>query len=431
MSEEQKEIPTSKVARAIKFAKTGAKMGGNYIKHYAGKAVGSDATSEDLDKANAETVFEALGELKGSALKAAQMMSMDKNILPKAYVDKFALAQYSAPALSYPLVVKTFQQYFKKSPLDIFDEFSKEAVHAASMGQVHLAMLQGKKMAVKVQYPGVAESVVSDLAMVKPIAMKIMNANEHEIENHFQEITERLLEETDYKLELQRSVMLSEKCAALPNIRFTKYYPELSCERILTMDWMEGKPLKEFIAGNPSQELRNKAGQAIWDFYTYQVHTLHVFHADPHPGNFLIDENRHVGIIDFGCVKEISKSFYTSQMRLLDTDILWNDEKLMQVLKELTVIHSDDSAYLQKFLFDFISKTIRHITQPFFSEFFDFGDEQFIKEVINKDELFDLKKELIKSRKARGEKDALYLHRTYFGLFSILHELRAVVKTKF
>jgi predicted unusual protein kinase regulating ubiquinone biosynthesis (AarF/ABC1/UbiB family) len=429
MSEEQKQIPTSKIARAMKFATTGAKMGGNYLKHYAGKAMGSNATDEDLDKANAETVFQAFGELKGSALKAAQMMSMDKNILPKAYVDKFALAQYNAPALSYPLVVKTFQQYFQKSPLDMFDEFSKDAVHAASIGQVHAAMLNGKKLAVKVQYPGVADSVVSDLNMVKPVAMKIMNANEHEIEEHFKEISERLLEETDYKLELQRSLMLSEKCASLQNIRFTNYYPELSCERILTMDWLEGKPVKEFVADNPSQEICNKAGQAIWNFYTYQVHTLHIFHADPHPGNFLINENGNVGIIDFGCVKQLPESFYRSHMRLIDKDIVFDDEKLMQVLKELHIIFDDDSTYLQQFLFRFLAKTIRHIVQPFFTEYFDFGNEQFINDIINKDELFDLKMELLKSRKSRGQRDALYLHRTYFGLFNILHELKAIVKT--
>jgi predicted unusual protein kinase regulating ubiquinone biosynthesis (AarF/ABC1/UbiB family) len=423
MSEEQSQIPTSKVSRAIKFAKTGAKMGGNYLKHYAGKVMGSIATDEDLDKANADLVFETLGELKGSALKAAQLMSMDKNILPKAYVEKFALAQYSAPPLSYPLVVKTFQQYFKKSPLDIFDEFSKEAIHAASMGQVHRA--------VKVQYPGVADSVVSDLAIVKPIAMKIMNANENEVAEHFKEITERLIEETDYKLELHRSVMLSEKCAHVQHIKFAKYYPEFSCERILTMDWLEGKPIKEFIADNPSQELKNKVGQAIWDFYTYQVHTLHTFHADPHPGNFLIDEQGNVGIIDFGCVKQLPEAFYHSHMRLINKDIVFDDDKLFNVLMDLKIIHENDTEQLRQYFYQFVAKSIRHITKPFFTDYFDFGDEKFIEDVINKDELLELKKELLKTRQARGERDALYLHRTYFGLYSILHELKAVVKTKF
>ncbi len=429
MSDSQEKIPTSKVSRAIKFAQAGAKVGGNYLKHYAKKAAGGSATSDDLDRANAAMVFNALGELKGSALKAAQMLSMDKNILPKAYVEQFAMAQYSAPPLSFPLVVKTFHQNFGKSPLEIFDEFSHEAVHAASMGQVHSAMLNGKKLAVKVQYPGVADSVVSDLNMVKPIALKIMNANEEEIEEHFAEIKERMLEETDYKLELQRSVFFSEKCAHIPNLYFPKYFSEYSSDRVLTMEWIDGIPLKPFLLTNPSQEMRNKAGQAIWDFYEYQVHTLHTFHADPHPGNFLINTDGTVGIIDFGCVKTLTKDFYSSYMRLLDKSILQDDVRLLQLFKELTLIHDTDPPRTQEYLFRFASKTLRHVSQPFFSETFDFSDDDFIKNIINRDELFELKKELIKSRQARGQRDAIYLNRTFFGLFNILNDLKANIRT--
>lgn len=428
-SEEQKAIPTSKIQRAMKFAGTGAKVGGNYLKHYTKKAFGSNATNEDLDIANAAVIFEALGELKGSALKAAQMMSMDKNILPRAYVEKFAMAQYSAPPLSYPLVVKTFHEHFKQSPLEIFDEFTKEAIHAASMGQVHKAKLNGKDLAVKIQYPGVGDSVESDLNMVKPIALKIMNANEEEVEAHFNEIKERLIEETDYRLELQRSVLLSEKCSALPNLSFPTYYPEYCSDRVLTMDWIASMPLKVFMNTNPSQELRNKVGQTIWDFYQYQVRVLHIFHADPHPGNFLIDAHGNVTVIDFGCVKVLTSEFYNSYSRLLSSEWVNNDEKLLQVLKELTLIFDTDSEKTKNYLFQFAAKAIRHITQPFFAETFDFGNDDFIQNIINRDELFELKKELLKSRQARGPKDAIYLNRTYFGIYNILNELRAVIKT--
>ena len=427
-SEEQKEIPTSKIERAMKFAKTGAKVGGNYLKHYTKKAFGSEATSEDLDKANAALVFETLGELKGSALKAAQMMSMDKHILPKAYVEQFALAQYSAPPLSLPLVVKTFQQNFGKSPLEIFDEFSKEAVHAASMGQVHKASLNGKVLAIKIQYPGVADSVESDLNMIKPIALKIMNANETEVEEHFKEIKDRLIEETDYKLELERSVLLSEKCKNLPNISFPTYYAEWCSDRVLTMDWVTGLPLKAFIATNPSQEIRNKVGQTIWNFYQYQVRVLNMFHADPHPGNFLIDANGNVTVIDFGCVKVLPTDFYESYSRLLSKEWIDDDAKLLQVFKELTLILETDNVKTVDFLFQFAAKTVRHITKPFFADSFDFGDDSFIQNIINTEEIFELKKELLKSRQARGPKDAIYLNRTYFGVYNILNELKAVIK---
>ena len=96
------------------------------------------------------------------------MLSMEKNLLPSAYVERFSLAQFSVPPLSGPLVRKTFKQYFGEYPEDLFDTFATQSVNAASIGQVHLATKNGKKLAVKIQYPGVANSIGSDLALVKP-----------------------------------------------------------------------------------------------------------------------------------------------------------------------------------------------------------------------------------------------------------------------
>ena len=138
---EQESIPVSKVQRATKFITTGAKVGGNYVKHYAKKIVNPTLDKEELHENNAKDIYNSLSELKGSALKVAQMMSMDKYLLPRAYQDKFTMAQYSAPPLSYPLVVKTFQKYFSKGPEEIFETFSRSALNAASIGQVHQATL--------------------------------------------------------------------------------------------------------------------------------------------------------------------------------------------------------------------------------------------------------------------------------------------------
>ena len=170
---EQQSIPVGKVQRATKFISAGAKIGTNYLKHYSKKLVNSELTKDQLHLDNATDIYNSLSQLKGSALKVAQMLSMDKNLLPTAYQDQFAMAQYSAPPLSYPLVVRTFEKSMGKKPQEIFDTFLHEASNAASIGQVHQATLEGKKLAVKIQYPGVADSVKSDLAMVKPIALRM------------------------------------------------------------------------------------------------------------------------------------------------------------------------------------------------------------------------------------------------------------------
>jgi len=116
----QQSIPTTKVERSAKFVKTGFQIGGNYIKHYSKKLFNPDMDRDQLNEDNATDIYKSLSELKGSALKIAQMLSMDKNILPKSYVDKFTQSQYNAPPLSGPLIVRTFTKNFGKTPEQIF-----------------------------------------------------------------------------------------------------------------------------------------------------------------------------------------------------------------------------------------------------------------------------------------------------------------------
>src|SRR5438067_10718826 len=203
---EQNSIPTTKVERSAKFVKTGFKIGGNYIKHYSKKLFNPDMDKSELNEDNAADIYQSLSELKGSALKVAQMLSMDKNVLPRAYVDKFSMSQYNAPPLSGPLIVRTFTKLFGKSPDQIFDKFNLKSENAASIGQVHKAVLNGKELAVKIQYPGVGDSISSDIKMVKPIAFRLLGMSEKEFTIYVKEVEERLLEETDYELEVKRSI---------------------------------------------------------------------------------------------------------------------------------------------------------------------------------------------------------------------------------
>ncbi|MFN5555751.1 MAG: ABC1 kinase family protein [Chryseotalea sp.] len=427
---EQESIPTGKVQRATKFIATGAKIGTNYLKHYGKKLMNAEAAKEELHQNNARDIYQSLSQLKGSALKVAQMLSMDKNLLPNAYQQQFAKAQYTAPPLSYPLVVKTFINQFGKKPEELFDTFTRSAVNAASMGQVHKATLQGKELAVKIQYPGVGDSVKSDLAMVKPIALRMFDLNQSEYDEFIQEVEERLLEETDYSLELKRSIELSEKSKGISNTVFPVYYPEYSSNKILTMDWMNGKPLGELLKTGIEEPLNNQLGQAMWDFYHFQMHKLKAVHADPHPGNFIVTEDEKLGVIDFGCVKEISEDFYQKYFRLLNPDLLNNKEELEQAFLQLRFIYKDDSEKEKKFFTEIFSKLVELLGRPFRTTHFDFSYKAYFAEVYAFGEEVAKMKELRESKKARGVKDALYINRTYFGLYNILHDLKAKIETR-
>lgn len=426
---EQNSIPSSKVERAMRFVKTGAQIGGNYIKHYSKKMVDPSLSKDQLHEDNATDVYNALSELKGSALKVAQMLSMEKNVLPRQYTNKFQMAQYSAPPLSGPLIVQTFVKAFGKTPQELFDTFNLKASNAASIGQVHEATLNGKKLAIKIQYPGVAESIKSDLKIVKPIAFRLLDMNEKELDKYIKEVEGKLLEETDYELEYKRSVEISTLCAGIPNLVFTKYYKEYTTKRVLAMDWLEGLHLDAFLKTNPSQEVRNKVGQAMWDFYDYQVHVHKAVHADPHPGNFLMREDGTLGVIDFGCVKEIPEDFYYNYFALLVPEIMKDISAIKRIMLQQQIISKDDSEQTQQTITDAFVRMTNLLRTPFDYDVFDFGNNAYIDEIYALGEEVSKMDELKKSKEGRGSQHALYINRTYFGLYSMLNVLQAKVHT--
>ncbi|MEO9891705.1 AarF/UbiB family protein [Aurantibacter sp.] len=421
-------IPTGKIERASKLVKTGVKISGNYVKYYGKKLVNPEFTKDELNEDNAEDIYDGLKTLKGSALKVAQMLSMEKNMLPSAYVDKFSLSQFSVPPLSAPLVRKTFKKYLGKYPEEIYDSFEKNSINAASIGQVHKATKAGKTLAVKIQYPGVADSISSDLALVKPIALKMFNIKGKDSDKYFKEVENKLLEETDYLLELKQSKEITTSCSAIHGLEFPEYYEELSSERILTMDWMNGLHLSEFAKTNFSQELGDKLGQTLWDFYMFQIHFLRKVHADPHPGNFLVSNQNNLIAIDFGCMKSVPDEFYNPYFELAKKQVLNNDISFTEKLYELEILTPTDTAKEIIFFKTIFKEMLTIFTAPLNEKEFDFGADDFWNRIAALSERFTEDTEIRKMNGNRGSKHFLYMNRTFFGLFNLLHDLKAKVK---
>ena len=420
-------IPTSKIQRATKLVQTGAKVGVNYLKYYGEKMVNPQLNKDKLNENNAEDIYDGLKSLKGSALKVAQMLSMDKSFLPQAFVEKFSLSQFSVPPLSAPLVLKTFKTNFGKSPYEIFDEFNANSVNAASIGQVHKAVNKGKKLAVKIQYPGVANSISSDLALVKPIAIRMFNLQGKDSDKYFKEVEDKLIEETNYLLELKQSQEVVKACKKIENLVFPEYYPEFSSERIITMDWMTGKHLSEFTAVNTNQEVADKIGQALWDFYMYQIHILKKVHADPHPGNFLVNDENQLVALDFGCMKQIPNEFYIPYFELIDKKVINNPKLFSDKLFELEILRSDDSKEEVTYFTDMFYDLLSLFTQPFQEENFDFSDPDFFGNIAKLGERFAKDTNLRKMNGNRGSKHFIYMNRTFFGLYNLMFDLKATI----
>ena len=421
-----KNIPISKIQRASKLVRTGAKVGVNYLKYYGDKMVNpEEEAKERLNESNATDIYDSLKDLKGSALKLAQMLSMEKNILPKAYVEKFSLSQFSVPPLSAPLVIKTFKKSFGKFPNEIFDIFNSEAINAASIGQVHKAVKDGKTLAVKIQYPGVADSILSDLAMVKPIAMKMFNIKGEHSEVYFKEVEGKLLEETDYLLEIEQSKEVVAACSHIPNLLFPRYYKDFSSKQIITMDWMDGIHLSEFAKINTNPEVANQLGQALWDFYLYQMHVLKKVHADPHPGNFLVSDEGKLIAIDFGCMKTIPQDFYKPYFELFDLNVLDDSKLFHNKLLELEILRKDDTKEEIDFFTNMFHDVLSFFTQPFREATFDFSNPAFFEKIAAIGERYFKDTRTRKMNANRGSRHFIYMNRTFFGLFNLMFDLKA------
>lgn len=420
------QIPITKIQRATKIVKTGAKVGVNYIKYYGNRLTQEqEQAKKTLNNANANDIYDGLKNLKGSALKVAQMLSMEKSIMPAAYVEKFSLSQFSVPPLSPALVNKTFRKYFGKSAHEIFDKFNTTSVNAASIGQVHQAEKDGKKIAVKIQYPGVAGSISSDLSLIKPIAIRMFNIKGKDSDKYFKEVEEKLIDETNYILEVDQSIEIAKACKHIPNMKFPEYYKEYSTDRIISMEWMNGLHLTEFAAQNNDPVLANKIGQALWDFYMYQIHVLRKMHADPHPGNFLVSKEQELIALDFGCMKSLPDEFYYPYFTLSEKENINNRSLFEKKLYELEILRSDDSKKELDFFKEVFHDLLSLFTQPFHTDYFDFSDKIFFDALSNMAQEFAQKTELRKYNGNRGSKHFIYVNRTFFGLYNLMHTLKA------
>ena len=272
-----------------------------------------------------------------------------------------------------------------------------------------------------------ANSISSDLALVKPIAIRMFNLQGKDSDKYFKEVEDKLIEETNYLLELKQSQEVVEACKKIENLVFPNYYPEYSSEKIITMDWMTGIHLSEFTNKNANQKIANKIGQALWDFYMYQIHILRKVHADPHPGNFLVSSKNELVALDFGCMKQIPNEFYVPYFELINKEVIDNKKLFAAKLFELEILRVDDSKeeieYFTQMFYDLLSL----FTQPFQSETFDFSDEEFFGNIAQLGERFSKDTNLKKMNGNRGSKHFIYMNRTFFGLYNLMFDLKAKI----
>lgn len=312
-------LPQGQLSRAGVVGGTALKLGARDIHRRTRNWLSSDDAPDTsgtvLDEKSAKLLFDALTRLKGTAVKLAQMLSMETDVLPEQLQQELAKSYHQIPPLNRVLVNKVVSEQLGQTPSSLFKTFDATAFAAASLGQVHAATLpDGEKAAVKIQYPGIHVAMESDIKLLRKIMFAM--PNKKIVEQSIEEVHLRLREELDYSFEAANTEWFRENLRT-DGVYVPKVFRPWCSERILTTQLLEGQHLDAWLAGNPSRALRNEVGQRLYDLFVHSTLDLKRLHADPNPGNYLLRNDGSIGLIDFGCVRSFTDKFVQNLPRLL------------------------------------------------------------------------------------------------------------------
>jgi predicted unusual protein kinase regulating ubiquinone biosynthesis (AarF/ABC1/UbiB family) len=281
-----------------------------------------EALDAELQLHTAEEVARTLGEMKGVMMKMGQLASFLYDGMPEPARAALEQLQQSAPPMSPELSAQMIETELGLAPDKLFAEWDEVPIAAASIGQVHRAITHdGVAVAVKVQYPDVADAIREDLgnvdigAMVLPLMFKNLDAKAVG-----EEIKARITEELDYELEARNQAQFARWYRGHPFIHVPDVVPELSTARVLTTELAGGARFQEMEMW--SQDERNLAGEAIYRFVFRSLYQFHAFNGDPHPGNYLFEPGGRVTFLDFGLVRHYDAADIVSALRIADAAVV-------------------------------------------------------------------------------------------------------------
>ena len=293
--------------RMRRYAKVGGAVGG-----LAARLAGERYLGLNLDKAeHAADVKAALGGLKGPLMKVAQILSTIPDALPKEYVDQLSHLQANAPSMGWPFVKRRMTTELGAGWQKRFQSFDHEAASAASLGQVHRAVLpDGRDAAVKLQYPDMSSAVEADLRQLD-WAFSIYRRYDKAIDPSMihTELSARLREELDYAREVKHMALYRQMLADEPAVRIPEVIEELSTGRLITMTWLDGTPLMKFLETDPDIEMRNTVAYNMFRAWYVPFYFYGVIHGDPHLGNYTVREDGSINLLDFGCIRVFHPPF--------------------------------------------------------------------------------------------------------------------------
>ena len=412
-------IPTGKLSRIGVYGSMATKVGFNKLKSKVTKS-----TKQELDTQNSRVIFEALTKLRGTALKFAQMLSVEDMMLTEEYKKELHKSTYRVRPLNRAVVRKTIKNELNNYPEKLFSKFDAQAFAAASLGQVHRAEdSQGNQLAIKMQYPGIDETLRHDMRMIK-VAYKLI-PHSPMVDDMLEEVDKIISKEVDYIAEAAHIKWFSKKMEHL-DIVIPKVYPNYSTDKILAMEYLEGKHLDEWLESKPSQEIRNRVAQKLFDLYCYSFFELKRFQADSNIGNYLFMKDEQIAFLDFGCIKEVPDTFPCAIIDLVDASITQNRETILEAYLSLGMIQGKDDEAFEKYYDDVFVPYSNWTASPYLEESFHFSIEKnFASSAMGANLIMGRAKEF-----RVQNSDYVYFSRGLYGLYKIFEQMDVTIKLK-
>ena len=288
-----------------RYARVGGAVGG-LAANYAGRRLLGRKVEHDT---HARELAAAVGGLKGPLMKVAQILATVPDALPPAYAEELRQLQADAPSMGWPFVRRRMAGELGRGWRERFRDFEQSAAHAASLGQVHRATgPDGTRLACKLQYPDMASAVEADLKQLR-LVLAVFERRDRTVRTDgiFEELTERLREELDYCREAKHMRLYGEMLAGEPGVTLPEPLDPLSTDRLLTMTWVDGRPLLEAV--DLPVEARNRLAETMFRAWYVPFYEYGVIHGDPHLGNYSMREDFGLNLLDFGCIRVFPPSF--------------------------------------------------------------------------------------------------------------------------
>jgi predicted unusual protein kinase regulating ubiquinone biosynthesis (AarF/ABC1/UbiB family) len=418
--------PEGAMRRLWAFGGLEAQVALAYVAYWMrGWFVGAERRERELAEAHLRAAIKTLrtmGYLRGAAMKLGQAVANLPHILPDQIVETLERLHFEAPPMHFALLREHVRNELGREPEESFSAFDARAFAAASLGQVHRAALKsGEDVAVKIQYPAIGRSIRSDFRNLRAFLLPLRLGRGWEPAKTQLEEVERVIEqETDYVREAEwqrraRFLFHEDDPIMVPRV-----FDEFSTRRVLTMEYLDGIHIHEFLASNPPQERRDHFGGLIVQAGSRMHYAGRLLYADPHPGNYLFRADGKLGFLDFGCVRPYTDREWEAN-RLADRAIRGGDDDVVRALRAslgLAEGEAIDPELLAKNIEfgKWIWRSYRH-DGPF-----DFGDPNFLRQGVD---LFTA------IGRARIPSPWLpmnaFIARWYFGMTAMLYRLRARV----